>query len=366
MSLTGRLEDLGLSDILQIIGLGKRSGTLYLDFEGHRAVILFKQGLVVGAATDGEDDIGEDLLQAGLISEEALQISRKVMKQLPDRTLGSILMDLGYLDTGQLEAITKKRIERLIYRLLLVKEGSFSFEPDVFKEDEPILRGEWFLKKGVAPEYLLMECARIYDETTHYGRVLEEEFPEEQSFYEDDTFPKDISALRSIVQELRFPESISEIFLLILRFASSIYQRGVIFLLHGETLEGFGQFGLQIEDADKKIKDTVIHIRESPFLSRIIRSGRLYRGELIDDPQTRHFIEVSGGEWPEEVVIGPIVADGKVIAILYCDNIPENEPILDTTGLEIFLNQAGMAIEKAILKKKLMEKGNSKPTGGTE
>jgi hypothetical protein len=346
-----------LSDILQIIGLGKRSGTLILKYDDKRAIIIFKQGFVVGADSDDrDDDIGDELLNAGLITEEALQISRKVLRQLPDSSVGKILLELGYVDNARLEAFSKKRIEKVIYRLLLLKEGDFRFDPDKFLENDPLLKRGWLLKRGISPEYLLMECARIYDETRHYGRVLEEEFPEEQTFFEEDAFPKDISALRSMVQELRFPESISEIFLLILRFASSIYQRGILFSVNEDILEGFGQFGLQAEDADEKIRKTIIYIKKSPLFARLFHSKTLYRGELPEDKETKRLIELIGGEWPEEVVISPIIAEDRVVALLYCDNMPDREPIEDTAALEIFLSQAGMAIEKTLLKKSLKQK----------
>jgi hypothetical protein len=38
---------------------------------------------------------------------------------------------------------------------------------------------------------------------------------------------------------------------------------------------------------------------------------------------------------------------------LYGDNLPGEEPIGDTDALEIFLSQAGLAMEKGILERKL-------------
>ena len=61
---------------------------------------------------------------------------------------------------------------------------------------------------------------------------------------------KDIHALKSLTQELRFPNSASEITLLILRFASDMFDRGVLFMVGDHDLAGLGQFGLEIEGAD--------------------------------------------------------------------------------------------------------------------
>jgi hypothetical protein len=41
--------------------------------------------------------------------------------------------------------------------------------------------------------------------------------------------------------------------------------------------------------------------------------------------------------------------------MLYCDNTPAGEPIAETEGLEIFISQAGLAFEKALLQRRLQE-----------
>jgi hypothetical protein len=41
------------------------------------------------------------------------------------------------------------------------------------------------------------------------------------------------------------------------------------------------------------------------------------------------------------------------VAILYGDNLPDRKPIGDTDSLEIFLSQAGVAMEKGLLTQRL-------------
>jgi hypothetical protein len=47
-----------------------------------------------------------------------------------------------------------------------------------------------------------------------------------------------------------------------------------------------------------------------------------------------------------------------VVALLYCDNLTSGEKIAETEGLEIFIDQAGLALEKSLLQRRLhdMEK----------
>jgi hypothetical protein len=65
-----------------------------------------------------------------------------------------------------------------------------------------------------------------------------------------------------------------------------------------------------------------------------------------------------GGERPDEVFVGPLVSEGRVVAVLYGDNLPGREPIGDTEALEIFLAQAGLAMEKALLERRLNRNGS--------
>ena len=85
---------------------------------------------------------------------------------------------------------------------------------------------------------------------------------------------------KSLTQELRFPNSASEITLLILRFASDIFQRGVMFMTGENEMAGLGQFGLEIERADEKIRETALPLKDSPFFTRIINEARSYKGPM--------------------------------------------------------------------------------------
>jgi hypothetical protein len=62
-----------------------------------------------------------------------------------------------------------------------------------------------------------------------------------------------------------------------------------------------------------------------------------------------------GGAMPGAVLAIPLVVDGKIALIVYGDNLPEQTPIKGMDTLEIFMNQAGMALEKALLEKRIAE-----------
>ncbi len=369
MSLVGKLEDLALSDIFQILSIGKKTGTLLIRGRGKNAFVVFKNGLVVRAESDTlGTSLADDLVRAGFVSQSIVNLAIEAKRLLPEKPLAEILLDLGAVTKEALDRVTKKRIERVVFDLMQWEDGDFEFELDVLSLDSvsSYMDTGWEVSKGLSPEYLIMEGARIYDETQRQEYLkpeeiipgADEERAEEEWFEPRPEERKDISRLRSLSVELRFPSSSSEITLLILRFASDIFQRGVIFIVDEEEIIGLGQFGLEIEGADEKIRKVRLNIKDSRFLRDIINKAMVYKGQMQKDPVTERFISLIGGGWPREVAFFPIIAEGRVVALLYCDNSITGEPFAHTEGLEIFINQAGLALEKALLERRLRQIGD--------
>lgn len=71
MSLIGRLEDLALSDIFQILSIGRKTGTLIIEGDKGKSFVIFKNGLIVRADTNMiEGSIGHDLVKNNLIKDK--------------------------------------------------------------------------------------------------------------------------------------------------------------------------------------------------------------------------------------------------------------------------------------------------------
>jgi Domain of unknown function (DUF4388) len=368
MSLVGRLEDLSLSDIFQILSIGRKTGTLLIRGGNKSAFIVFKNGLIIRAETDMmEGGIGDDLVRSNLVKKGILDLALNVKKKLPQKSVAEIIFELGPVSRDTLDKVARKRIEKVVYHLLLLKGGDFRFEIDDIDVSHIADIGDtgWELMKGMSSEYLLMEGARVYDEALHREGGFSDELacdyghPSEASedWAEQTDTPerRDITSLRSLSQELRFPNSPSEIILLILRFASDIFQRGVIFMVNEDSLAGLGQFGLDVEGADERIRGTILPYRESAFLVGISEGMRPFKGALERDIMTEALMKELSGGWPQKVAIFPVIAEGKTVALLYCDNASAGNDFFETDGLEIFISQAGIALEKALLQKRLQE-----------
>lgn len=172
MSLTGSLEDLSLTDIIQIISLSKRTGILEVESEDRRrGIIIFKNGQVVSALLQGKNpkSLGQALVEAGVLRsdqlEQALALQRRQRAHQP---LGQILVQQGWLTREALELAVKQQIYRTVYELLQVSRGTFTFHlTEIIPYDEirvdPI--DLVLLEKGLNAQQLLLDAMKIRDES---------------------------------------------------------------------------------------------------------------------------------------------------------------------------------------------------------
>ena len=144
--------------------------------------------------------------------------------------------------------------------------------------------------------------------------------------------------------------------LLILRFASEIMNRtGVIFLPHGRDVVGFGQSGVVLpggENANDRIRNIRIPLTEESLFKSVSEKRLPYKGRLAESRWNRFLVERLGRGWPGEVYAAPLMNEDRIVAILYCDNLPAQDAIGVTEELEAFIKVAGFAFERALLEEK--------------
>ncbi len=392
MSLVGRLEDLALPDIFQIISLSKKTGTLVVRSRKGTGMVVFKDGQVIQAASDSiRDSLGNILVSQGMLDEAALSKALAFQKREADKPLGMILMDMGAVAAQTLQSVIRKQIEEIIYDLLDWEEGFFNFELGeiVPKDKIEIDTQEFLLKSGISAEYLLMEGTRILDERRkdekrpaaarpvpvppllrrrrpcpmlrRRPRLLHVSYePAKEEFrtrIEKEAPRKEITALRSMFDELRFPTATAEVTLLILRYASEVVNRAILFMVKKDEVRGLGQFGIELKgkSADQVVRNIKIPLNQPSLFLSVIESRRSYLGPLESNPSNTYLVNELGGVMPDAVMAIPLVVDGKVALVVYGDNLPERKPIRGMDTLEIFMNQAGMALEKALLEKRIAE-----------
>lgn len=125
MSLLGRLEDLSLTDIVQIVYLSRRTGVLEIINSAGRHTVLFKGGLVVNAASPDFPDLVAYLEGARLIdAPKAAMVRQMEERGIP---VGLSIVDLNLLSKDDLANAIRERILTVVTPLLSSKEGEFNF-----------------------------------------------------------------------------------------------------------------------------------------------------------------------------------------------------------------------------------------------
>jgi hypothetical protein len=160
MALEGTIKDFGLADILQLIGLQRKTGVLTLEGAGNTVTVKFLEGAVVGADTSDrnlEDLLGSVLVRTGRITEAQLQETLRIQKRTLQR-LGYILVKQSFISDEELEEALRIQVSQIVYRLFRWRAGKYQFAPmDHMEYDNEHFR-------PLSAETILMEGARMIDE----------------------------------------------------------------------------------------------------------------------------------------------------------------------------------------------------------
>jgi hypothetical protein len=170
MAFEGDIKDFSLAEVMQIIGQGRKTGTLSVEGERETIYIYFKEGKAVFATPSNlREQLGTMLLREGRITEEQLELGLRAQKKMraegnPIR-LGAILVAMEALDRGTLEAKIKHQIKESIYAAIGERTGRFRFFPEMDIEDEDIL-------VSLNVEHIILEGARRIEEWSQIKDVI--------------------------------------------------------------------------------------------------------------------------------------------------------------------------------------------------
>ncbi len=125
MSLLGRLEDLSLTDIIQIVYLSRRTGVLEIINDAGRHTVLFRQGLIVNASSPEQPDLVAFLQAAQLLNDA----QGKLVRQMEENGIsaGVAILEMNILSKDDLGNAVRQRILSVVTPLLVSKEGEFNF-----------------------------------------------------------------------------------------------------------------------------------------------------------------------------------------------------------------------------------------------
>jgi hypothetical protein len=355
MSLGGRLETLDISAVLQTLAVGAASGRLTVTRLASHSVFVLRRGRIVyGAGGASPETLASRLLQQGLVAEKDLVVAlEKQHDGQRFRRLGDVLVEMGLLAEGTLEAVVRGRLQALLGELLEWKTGFFHFDPAPEGSESPVEvdLGDFVLTAGIAPQELLMRALAARDRGDRtIPPVAAEPSPGgpprggAPSAAQAPTKPA-ASPTGSYAADFT-----GEAVLSLLRFAAQLLTRAVVFSVEGPVARGVGEFGTQEpgRTTPEPIGETEISLREPSILRLAVERRRTYTGPLEPTRANLLLLASLGGGDVREAVALPLVVRGEVRFVLYGDNAPSGRMIGPLDALEAAAARAARIVEKTL------------------
>ena len=160
MALEGTFRDFHIADIVQLIGLQRKTGTLTLEGEDDTLTIMFQDGAVAWAHSTRvpwERRMAQILVARGLVTPAQLQEALNSQKE-SKKKLSAILAEKGLLQKKDWDSLLAQEVEEAIYRPFRWTTGRYRFvsEPSVDLAEGKI--------GPLGAENVLMEGIRRVDE----------------------------------------------------------------------------------------------------------------------------------------------------------------------------------------------------------
>ena len=173
MGIHGTLNTMSVSDLLQFLAAGHKTGTLKFGRGDIIKQIYLEGGLIVGSnSNDPREYLGQVLLHYGKIEESQLQAAMEIQRHSGGK-LGMILSSRGFVTKDDVVEILRTRTLEIIYDLFIWDEAHFEFF-----DNEPL--PEDLIRVSVDATSVIMDGIYRIDEWSRYRAVI----PSDRTFFE--------------------------------------------------------------------------------------------------------------------------------------------------------------------------------------
>lgn len=138
MALKGNLQDFSTTQLLNLINLARKTGTLTVD-GSERAQMSFREGKLIYAALGSDhNDLAHVLFRAGKLNEKQLQVIRNRAQGTGDKQLGHLLIQAGYVTQSDIIQSVRQHVLDVVYKLFTWSDGLFRFDANRLPEADRI------------------------------------------------------------------------------------------------------------------------------------------------------------------------------------------------------------------------------------
>ncbi len=139
MALRGNLRDFTITQLLNLINLAQKTGTLVVEGPTETAQVAFRDGKLayaqVGQASSGLASI---LYKANILTAGQFKAIQQRTNHIPDKELGLLLINAGYLTQEDILTHIQQFYADIVQRLFTWVEGFFHFENDILSPEDRI------------------------------------------------------------------------------------------------------------------------------------------------------------------------------------------------------------------------------------
>jgi CheY-like chemotaxis protein len=172
---------------------------------------------------------------------------------------------------------------------------------------------------------------------------------------DDGDEPDRTEFIAAMTKKLVEPGGSNDVSLLVMQVAARFVERGVLFVVKSETARGLAGFGYGANEKNcaDVTRNLSLSIDRAESLSEVVRTGMTVRLRAGLEELGTGLLNAIGRGNASEGVLMPMLYNRATLLLLYGDNGVGGRPLGDLSGLELFMAQAGMALENKLLQRKL-------------
>lgn len=360
MTTRGNLKDLGFRQLLLALSRGEESGKLSVTRPDTSGVVVLRRGRIIYAGTSRvRETIGNILVCRHLISEDTLsEALERQVHATEEVRLGNILLDMGAVSEQHLRDAMRQQVETVLQEMATWEHGFFRFDHITFPEHGEIeIDAQDLALQPDSGEAGVVVKLSVEAEEPGPGRFTADAPAADGG---EQLAASRLASLTAVAAEIRSPAFTAEITLRLLSYAAQTVSRGVLFVVRGNEARGMGQFNIDLggSDADTRVRALKVPLDEPSVLAHVVGRREAYQGPLETTPWNDKLVNELGGKQPSESIAVPMTVSSLVALVLYGDNLPGDRPIGHVHGLGLLMEQAGLAMERVVLERRIQQVDN--------
>jgi hypothetical protein len=168
MALHGNLTDFSITQLLNLVNLSRKSGTLVVDGSAGSAWLAFEKGKLTFVKVGKENTpLGNILFQNRKISQGVFEFLKKFGSEPNDKEVGLYLISAGMATRDEINTLIQQHYAQQIRKLYSWKDGIFQFLQDAHTPEDKI-------PARIHLEDLIVEGAR----QSSRGKALVDDLPD--------------------------------------------------------------------------------------------------------------------------------------------------------------------------------------------